>query len=273
MSVQNPGSGPSEFAEVTQELAAAVTEAGGIALRMFREGCKSWIKDGHSPVTEADIAVDELLRTRLLAFLPSAGWLSEETADNPERMQRNEIWVVDPIDGTRAFVDRNSDWTISAAFVVGGRPAAAALFAPVTNELYLATKDQGATLNGAKIAANLRSELAGAKVGAPKQRLRQFEKSGVNLDSTLKIHSLALRMARVASGHLDAALASANSHDWDLAAADLIVHEAQGMLSTLQGDLPSYNRAVAVHPELAAAGSRLHPALLHALAPGAKAAT
>ncbi len=256
--------------QVSRELAAAVSEAGEIAIKMFRDGCKSWMKNGHSPVSEADIAVDKLLRMRLRAFLPSAGWLSEETADSPERLARNEIWVVDPIDGTRAFVSGFPDWSISAAYVVGGRPAAAALFAPVNGELYLAVRGQGATRNGSGIAANIRSGLSGAKIGAPKNRTRYLENSGINLSAVEKIHSLALRFARVASGELDAALASANSHDWDLAAADLIVHEAQGMLTTINGDLPSYNRAVTEHPELAAAGIELHPILLKALAPGAE---
>lgn len=256
------------LARIQRELADAVSEAGEIALRMFRDGCKSWLKNGHSPVTEADIAVDQLLRNRLRALWPDAGWLSEETADAPERLMLDTLFVVDPIDGTRAFVDRLPDWTISAALVARHRPVVAALLAPVTGELYLAVSGQGASRNGTRIAANLRSDLTGARIGSPKIRSRYLDRKGVNLDTVPKIHSLALRFARVASGELDAALASANSHDWDLAAADLIVHEAQGMLTSIYGDQPSYNRAGASHPELAAAGIALHPALLRALAPG-----
>jgi len=260
-----------QFHDITQELAAAVSEAGAIALKMFREGCRSWTKAHNSPVTEADIAVDERLRARLCAYRPSAGWLSEETADAPDRLGKSETWVVDPIDGTRSFVSRLPDWCISAAFVVDGRPAAAALYAPVTDELYLATINRGATRNGIAIAANLRSVLTGMKIGGPKSRIRHLEKSGLNLAERPRIHSLALRLARVASGELDAALAGANSHDWDLAAADLIVHEARGVLTTIHGDLPNYNRAITEHLELAAAGSELHPLLLEALAPGTAA--
>ncbi len=257
--------------ELARELAAAVREAGAVALRMFHEGCRSWTKGHNSPVTEADIAVDDMLRTRLRSFLPSAGWLSEETVDAPDRLDRDEVWVVDPIDGTRAFVARFPDWTISAALVRGGRPVAAALFAPVTDELYLAAHGHGATRNGSPIAANMRSSIEGARMGAPKSRIRHLEKSGLNVHEVPRIHSLALRFARVASGELDAALAGANSRDWDLAAADLIVHEARGMLTTIDGDLPVYNRAVTEHLELAAAGSELHPLLLDALAPGTAA--
>ena len=263
-----PAIDPAQLGPVQLELAGAVREAGEVALRMFREGVRSWTKHGHSPVTEADIAVDRMLLKRLRAFLPSAGWLSEETADAPERLQRDLVWVVDPIDGTRAFVERMTDWTISAALVAAGRPVVAALFAPVTDELYLAVRGQGATRNGKAIAANSRSDLTGARIGSAKVRARDLERKGINLDAVPKIRSLALRIARVASGELDAALAGANSHDWDLAAADLIVHEARGMLTTIHGDLPSYNRASTRHPELAAAGIALHPALLRALAPG-----
>lgn len=256
-----------ELDRIQRELADAVSEAGEVAFRMFREGCRNWLKDGHSPVSEADLAVDALLKKRLLGFLPSAGWLSEETVDAPERLGRDAVWVVDPIDGTRAFVEQKSDWTISAALVLKNRPVVAALLAPVTSELYLATRHKGATRNGEMIAANSRNSLEDARVGSPKIRARHLERAGVNLDAVPKIHSLALRFARVASGELDAALASANSHDWDLAAADLIVHEARGMLTTIHGDLPSYNRAETGHPELAAAGIALHPALLRALSP------
>jgi myo-inositol-1(or 4)-monophosphatase len=257
--------------EISRELAAAVSEAGAVALRMFHEGCRSWTKGHNSPVTEADIAVDEMLRHRLRAFLPSAGWLSEETADAPDRIGRDDVWVVDPIDGTRAFVAKFPDWTISAALVRNGRPVVAALFAPVTAELYLATLGHGTTRNGSPVAANMRTAFDGAKIAGPKSRIRHLEKGGRNIEEAPRIHSLALRFARVASGELDAALAGANSHDWDLAAADLIVHEARGMLTSIDGDLPVYNRAVTEHLELAAAGSELHPVLLDALAPGTAA--
>lgn len=269
-SLSMPAIDEAELGRIQHELADAVSEAGEIALRMFREGCKSWLKDGHSPVTEADIAVDQLLRTRLRRFMPAAGWLSEETADAPERLSLGTVFVVDPIDGTRAFVEQKVDWTISAALVAGHRPVAAALLAPVTGELFLASRGRGTTRNGMPVAANSRSTLEGARIASPKIRARYLERKGVNLNAVPKIHSLALRFARVASGEIDAALASANSRDWDLAAADLIVHEARGVLTTIHGELPTYNRAETGHPELAAAGIALHPVLLRSLSPEAE---
>ena len=115
-------------------LVAAVREAGSLALKTFRGQPKSWIKGKSSPVSEADLAVDALLRERLLT-IHDAGWLSEETEDDPARLERTEVWVVDPIDGTRAYLAGSSDWTISAALVSGGRPVVGALYAPVTDEL------------------------------------------------------------------------------------------------------------------------------------------
>src|SRR5215468_5922120 len=121
---------------VRDRLASAVREAGALALHMFRGQLASWIKGASSPVSEADLAVDALLRERLLA-IRDAGWLSEETEDDPARLARSEVWVVDPIDGTRAYLAGSPDWAISAALVGAGRPILAALYAPATDELFL----------------------------------------------------------------------------------------------------------------------------------------
>ena len=142
-------------------LASAVREAGALALHMFRGRPASWIKGASSPVSEADLAVDALLRERLLA-IRDAGWLSEETEDGPARLQRAEVWVVDPIDGTRAYLAGLAEWVIAAALVRFGRPLVAALYAPVSDELFLSVAGCGATLNGAPIKASAGDPLAGA---------------------------------------------------------------------------------------------------------------
>ena len=131
-------------------LAAAVQEAGAVAFAFFGGPLKSWTKGtGDSPVTEADIAANDLLHKHLLR--DGDGWLSEESENDPARLDAERVWVVDPIDGTRAFMAGREDWTISAALVVAGRPVAAALYAPVTRELFLATAGGGATRNGEAI--------------------------------------------------------------------------------------------------------------------------
>jgi myo-inositol-1(or 4)-monophosphatase len=242
-------------------LAAAVREAGSLALQTFRGELKSWIKGKSSPVSEADLAVDALLRQRLLA-IHDVGWLSEETEDDPARLQQTDVWVVDPIDGTRAYLAGLPDWAISAALVSAGRPVVAALYAPVTDELFLAVAGRGATLNGGPIRASTGDQLAGATFSGPKRRLDSLAALEPGIDPAPRVPSLALRVARVATGALDGAFAGPNSHDWDLAAADLLVHEAGGMVTTLTGQSLIYNRPDPVHGVLVAAGRARHAVLL-----------
>jgi myo-inositol-1(or 4)-monophosphatase len=251
--------------ELVDGLARIVEEAGRRAYAMFRAGVRSWTKHGNSIVCDADLAVDALLSERLRALGPEHGWFSEETVDAPERIGRATLWVVDPIDGTRAFLAGDADWVVSVALVAHGRPIAAALHAPVSDELFVAGRGRGATRNGKPIAASAAAALTGARVTGPRpmlDRLARIEGGFVRLP---RIRSLALRLARVATGELDAAVASGNSNDWDLAAADLMVHEAGGVLSGLDGTVRRYNTPRAVHGPLAAAGRDLHPALLRAL--------
>jgi myo-inositol-1(or 4)-monophosphatase len=250
----------SEFSRDCERLAAAVQEAGAIAKKFFGGPLKQWTKgQGDSPVTEADIAANDLLRKHLVEA--GDGWLSEESENDPTRLAARRVWVVDPIDGTRAFIAGREDWSVSAALVVDSRPVAAALFAPVTDELFLSTAGAGATRNGVPIRASLGTGLEGARVGGPKRMLDRFTFNGTGIVAMPRIHSLALRLARVAHGALDAAIAGGNGHDWDLAAADLLVHEAGGMMTALDGQALVYNRPDPVHSVLIAAGRERHSAL------------
>jgi myo-inositol-1(or 4)-monophosphatase len=246
---------------VRNRLAAAVREAGALALTTFRGKLKSWIKGKSSPVSEADLAVDALLRERLLA-IRDAAWLSEETEDDPARLQKPEAWVVDPIDGTRAYLAGLPDWTVSAALVRHGRPVVAALYAPVREELFLSVCGQGATLNDAQIHVSGGADIAGAKFSASKQRLDTLAALEPRIERIARVPSLALRLALVANGALDGTFTAPNSHDWDLAAADILVHEAGGALTTLTGELLVYNRPDPVHAALLAAGRERHAVLL-----------
>ncbi len=250
---------------LADELQSAVREAGKLALESFDKAVRRWTKADGSPVTEADVAVDRLLRRRLGDALPDSAWLSEESSDDPARISARRLWVVDPIDGTRAFMTGNPDWSVAAALVEDGRPVLAAVFAPVEDALFLAGSGAGATLNGTPIRASDGSTLDGARIAGPK---RWIEAVGHLLPDTAvspKIYSLALRLARVAQGRLDAAFASASSRDWDLAAADLLVHEAGGVLTTLDGRTLTYNLAVPVHGALVAAGRARHAAIIQRL--------
>jgi myo-inositol-1(or 4)-monophosphatase len=253
--------GAMDRVEVCDRLAAAVREAGALALQTFRGQLKSWIKGKSSPVSEADLAVDALLRERLLT-IHDAGWLSEETEDDPARLQRSDVWVVDPIDGTRAYLAGLPDWAVSVALVNAGRPVVAALYAPVTDELFLSIAGTGATLNGVPIKASKGDQIADAKFSGPKRRLESLATIEPAIQTMPRVPSLALRLARVATGALDGAFAGPDSHDWDLAAADLLVHEAGGLISTVTGQSLVYNRPNPVHDALLAAGRARHAVLL-----------
>ena len=163
----------SELLRDRERLATAVQEAGAIAKKFFRGPLKQWTKgQGDSPVTEADIASNDLLHKRLVE--PGDGWLSEESENDPTRLAARRVWVVDPIDGTRAFIAGREDWSVSVALVVDGRPVVAALFAPATDELFLSTAGGGATRNGVAIRASSGAGLDGVRVAGPKRMLERI---------------------------------------------------------------------------------------------------
>jgi myo-inositol-1(or 4)-monophosphatase len=242
-------------------LEASVREAGALALSMFKTPLKNWTKgEAQSPVSDADIAVDNLLRERLTD--DSIAWLSEESVDDPIRLEARYVWIVDPIDGTRAYIAGLPDWSVSAALVENGRPVVACLFAPVSEEFYVAVAGAGATRNGATIAVSQGTDLAQARVAGPRKLLDRLQAVSPPFTVMPRTRSLALRLARVADGTFEAAFAGGNSHDWDLAAADLLVHEAGGALTPFGGGTVAYNCPVPRHGMLVAAGKDRHAALL-----------
>ena len=251
-------------------LTEAAQDAGELALRYFREGERTTAavhsKLGGSPVTDADYAVDRLLHKRLTSALPHAGWLSEETADSPERLSRHDVIVVDPIDGTRAFVGGLTTWAVSVAIVSGERPVVGVVYAPALNKIYAATADEAATCNGAPIRVSSTTNLAGAKVAGPQNFVGPIAARG-GMTFVEKVPSLACRFAFLAEGTLDVAISSSNAHDWDMAGVDLILEKAGGIMTTGEGAKLAYNRATPRHPPLFGAGAALHPMVLGLLEP------
>jgi myo-inositol-1(or 4)-monophosphatase len=249
--------------ELRDSLETILREAGELARVTSRGAFKRWTKGSdNSPVSEADIAVNDLLRRRLGEIAPDAGWLSEETEDHLPSRATAKVWIVDPIDGTRAFIAGRPDWTISVALVEHDRPVLAALYAPVTDEMFLAVRGQGTTRNGMAVSADRDAGLAPATVAGPKRYLDGLMKLSPGISPQPKVHSLALRLTRVAHGALDAAIASSGSHDWDLAAADLLVQEAGGLLTDFRGEPLRYNQPNVTHSALIAAGRARHAALI-----------
>jgi len=239
-------------------LTEAVREAGALALSLFRTELRNWIKGKSSPVSEADIAVNDLLERRLRDATPDYGWLSEESVDDPARLDKRLVWIVDPIDGTRSYLAGLDDWCVSVALVDGATPVLGAVFVPVTDEFFFATRGAGAMRNGAVIRTAPGAKLDPARIVGPKPLI---ERLGSALEAG-KIHprigSLALKICRAAEGRLDVAFAGGQSRDWDLAAADLIVHEAGGAMTALTGDVIAYNRPEVRHETLVAAGRERH---------------
>ncbi|MGA2816491.1 MAG: 3'(2'),5'-bisphosphate nucleotidase CysQ [Xanthobacteraceae bacterium] len=252
-------------AQATARLATCVREAGALALSMFGTPINNWTKAGSSPVCDADIAVDRLLRERLTNKDSGIAWLSEESVDDPTRLAARYVWIIDPIDGTRAYLAGSPDWTVSAALVEHGRPIVACLYAPVTEEFFAATVNHGATCNGAAITATGGSSLAHARIAGPKSYLERIAAVAPLFTIMPRVRSLALRLARVAHGACDIAIAGVNSYDWDLAAADLLVHEAGGALTPVGGGAVIYNRPVPRHGMLVAAGRDRHATLIELL--------
>lgn len=244
-------------------LVAAVREAGALALAAQHGPLRRWTKGvSQSPVSEIDIAVNDLLHARLTEAAPDAGWLSEESHDDPARLAARRVWIVDPIDGTRAYLAGRPDWSVAVALVERGRPTLACIFAPVDDELFVAVAGHGAAVNGQQVTASDGASLDGVRVAGPKPYQQEIAAFGVGVVLEPKVHSLALRIARVAQGRIDAAFASTNGHDWDLAAADLLVHEAGGALTTFTGRTLTYNQPEPVHGALVAAGRARHRALI-----------
>lgn len=248
-------------------LVSAAREAGAVALEYFRPGertsAKVTAKAGGSPVTDADFAANSLLKRRLRKALPQAGWLSEETVDDFERLAHRSLIIVDPIDGTRAFVIGDSRWAVLAALIVDERPVAGVVHAPALGETYAAARGQGATFNGEALAH------AGGwpprVVAGPKPVVEAMAASlGVAMEIVPRVPALAYRLAMAASGAVDFAVAAENSHDWDIAAADLLLEEAGACLIDASGERLRYNARQVRRGALLAAPDSAAPRLLQA---------
>ncbi len=248
----------------TALLVATLRRAGEIARRYYGGKYRSWNKSRGNPVTEADIEIDRFLKQTLLSARPAYGWLSEETEDDPARLQREFVFIVDPIDGTHGFLKQRPHFTIVAAVVHLGRPLSAAIFNPVTGEMFEAAKGAGAKKNGAPISVSGRSSFDSARILA-ERKLMEPAHWATPWPETLASEtraSVAYRIALVAAGDFDATFSLSRKSDWDVAAGDLIVHEAGGMMTDRDGNLLTYNRATTEHASLVCAGARLHAEIL-----------
>ena len=247
--------------DLAATLLAAVREGAALALRLAEAGLDHWEKSRGDPVSEADLAIDALLKRRLMNALPDAGWLSEESADDPARLTRDRVWVVDPIDGTRDFVRARPGWAVSAALVEHGRPVLAALAAPALGHVFTASAGGGAFLNGRRLA------VAPSRDGPLRIPLDASVLRGVaDMVAVYKPNALALRMTMVATGEADAMLDGRGGREWDLAAAALVACEAGARVTDSHGAPLVFNKALPVFDGLVAATPAAHEGMRQRLA-------
>ncbi len=224
-------------------------EAGEIAMKYFRSDNEVWMKSGNSPVSRADMEVNKFLHRQLRAARPDYGWLSEETDDNNDRLDQKSVFVVDPIDGTRGFINGSDRWCIAIAVVEEGRPTTAILECPALKESYSAIAGKSTALNGELLKLAQREQIRHL---TGSQKILDLVTSSTSLDFevTSYVPSLAYRIAMVAAGKIDLAIARSGAHDWDLAAADLVLTSAGGQLTDLNGGQLRYNRKELRHQAL-----------------------
>jgi myo-inositol-1(or 4)-monophosphatase len=248
-------------------LIAAARAAGEIATAFWRDGARSWDKPDATPVTEADLAVDRMLRARLTAARPGYGWLSEESPDDAARMERDRVFIVDPIDGTRDFAAGGRQWAHAIAVAEAGAPVAAVIFLPLRGALYAAVRGGGASCNGAPIRASGRAAPPGATVLATRAALDPAHwPGGAPPMQRENRGSLSWRLALVAEGRFDATLSFRDTWEWDLAPGALIAVEAGATVTDTAGVGLAFNRPDPRARGLLAAPPGLHAALLARLA-------
>jgi myo-inositol-1(or 4)-monophosphatase len=247
----------SDLSAFLTRLESIAREAGDIAMTYFRPGARTaaavTYKGGGSPVTDADFAVDRFLFEEMRRIAPHAGWLSEETADTNDRLSRESLIVVDPIDGTQAFTRGDERWAVCIALVENGRPTAGVVHAPARGETFTAAHGLGAFLNGERLPAATRAAIGGALVIAPRPLHSRIASLPQNIAIAPRTPSLALRLVDIAAGRHDLVISSPNARDWDIAAADVILREAGVALEEVEGGEITYNRSSSKRGMLVAA--------------------
>ena len=258
---------PDEIATDADLLHAAVAEASELALKYFNDGTKSWEKSPGNPVSEADLAVDTLLKDRLMTGRPDYGWLSEETPDTPDRLRLDRVWMVDPIDGTRAFLKGRPEFTVCAGLVDQGRAVLGAVCNPAKGESFEGGLGTGARMNGAKLSVRKGTVLANAKLLASPRTFAPGGAGPALPDAEFTaVNSIAYRMVLIATGRFDATISMEPKSDWDIAAADIICREAGCLVTNQSGSEFSYNAHDIRHPGVVVAAPVLHREIISRLA-------
>jgi myo-inositol-1(or 4)-monophosphatase len=249
-------------------ISAAAKDAVGIALRLQTPDLVVEKKPDGSPITGADRAVDDFLRQRLTAARPDYGWLSEETPDGPERLLKDKVFIVDPIDGTRSYMRGKPYWAVCIAVASQGEPVAGVVYAGALDERYAAEKGGGATLNDQPIQPSAVAQLEDSRMLGDD---KLFSHPGWARPWPPMLvetrNAIAYRIALVASGAFDAAVALSAKSEWDVAAAALIAEEAGAKVTDHKGRRFVFNTPKAKAPSLVCAAPGLHPLILERTSP------
>ena len=252
-------------------LIRAARAAGEVARGFASDGAERWDKpDGAGPVTEADLAVNTLLGDQLRDARPDYGWLSEESEDDAARLTRDKVFIIDPIDGTRSFIEGSRAWAHALAVAEAGVVTAAVVYLPMMDKLYAAAAGQGATLNGAPIHVTEQGHLSGATVLSAKPTYKpEHWRGGIVPDVRREYRpSLAYRLSLVAEGRFDAMITLRPTWEWDIAAGDLILREAGARSTDRTDGVLTFNNPVPQVNGIVAANPTLHAALTGALRQG-----
>jgi myo-inositol-1(or 4)-monophosphatase len=230
---------------------AAVT-AGIIASSYFRRDLKTWTKENMSPVSEADVVLDKFLRSALTTARPDYGWLSEESADDLDRLNHTRTFIVDPIDGTRGFIRGEDSWTVSLAVAEAGIPVAGVVFAPARDEMYDAWRGGGARVNGQPLTRRTPPDRMTPLIPAPGAVHQELQSVGLDYTRGPAYPSLAYRLVQVATGKLDATVVRRGAQDWDIAGAAVILGECGIAFEDACMGPMQFNKAEIRHGALAA---------------------
>lgn len=244
---------------------AAAQEAAALAFTSWRDGAvpdtKVWDKSKNNPVSDIDMEVDALLTDRLRAIVPEAAWLSEETVDDPSRLDARLLWLVDPIDGTRDYVRGRSGWCISVALIADSLPVFAVMAAPAQGKIWVAATGEGVTCNGERLSSSSRQDFTGSRV--PADDLPKLDRDLVTVE---KPNSIAMRMTMVACDRADLVATLRWGNEWDIAAAHLVAQESGAVVTDALGNPIRYNKHEPLDFGLICCAPGIHAAAVERLA-------
>ncbi|MDH3442474.1 MAG: 3'(2'),5'-bisphosphate nucleotidase CysQ [Deltaproteobacteria bacterium] len=235
----------------------AAREAGAVIMALFKGKFEIQEKSKNNPVTTADLEANRKIRETIQKSFSTDGWLSEEDTDSVERLKSSRVWVIDPIDGTKEFIEGVPQFAVSIAFVEDGTPKAAVVFNPAKSRFYKAVAGQGAFLNDRRISVTPRLDIDGARLLVSRSEPRRKFQEFVDRCEIKPIGSIAYRLAKVASGDGDGTLTFRSIHEWDICAGVLMVEEAGGKVVDGNGDGLLFNQRDPRHRGVVAANEAL----------------